>query len=161
VRRGDRPLYASSGAQRDILLPSGGLGHRGSYAGRLLGPPSFTLLGGPFYIGERCRGIHPSSRSFNRSPGHYPGVRRTNLSVAELPAAERGLFARESGGLDHRALGGAPLCLCSQRRGPGSGQLPGRRAPSGRFHGTARVGRVQLVGFALAHCGSGGGLLGD
>jgi hypothetical protein len=76
---------ASSGAHRDVLFPSGGLGHKGSSAGRLLVPPSFTLLGGPFFSGERCRRIHPSSRSFNRSPGHYPGVRRTNLSAACSP----------------------------------------------------------------------------
>jgi hypothetical protein len=30
---------------------------------------------------------NPCSRPFNRSPGLYPGVRRANLSVAELPTA--------------------------------------------------------------------------
>jgi hypothetical protein len=153
-------VSASSGAHRDVLVPSGGLGHGGSSTGRLLVPPSFTLLRGPFFSGERCRAIHPSSRPFNRSPGHYPGVRRSNLSVDELPAGRRGLFARGSGGFGHQALGRASLCLCRQRRGHGFGQWPGRQAPSGRFYGTARVGRVQLVGFALA-CGGSGGLLGD
>jgi hypothetical protein len=62
-------------------------------------PSILNLLGGPFYSGERCRGIQPIIRSFNRSPGHYPGVRHTNLNVAELPAAGRGLFARGSGEL--------------------------------------------------------------
>jgi hypothetical protein len=40
-------------------------------------------------------------------------------------------------------------------RGPGSGQWPGLRAPSGRFHRTARVGRIQFVSFAPACCVSG------
>jgi hypothetical protein len=133
-------VSASSGSHCDVLFPSGGFGHGRSSAGRLL--------------------VHPSSRLFNRSPGQYPSVRRANLRVAELPAARRGLFARGGGGFSHRALGGASLCLCRQRRGPGSGQWPGRRAASGRFHRTARVGRVQLIGFALSRGGS-GSLLGD
>jgi hypothetical protein len=112
----------------------------------------------PFFSGKRCREIHPSSRPFNRSPGHYPGVRRANLSVANLPAEKRGLFVCGGDGFFHRALGGASLCLCRQRRGSGSEKWPRHRAPSGRFHGSARVGRVQLVGFALARGGSGGHL---
>jgi hypothetical protein len=146
---------SASGAHREVL-PSGGLGHGGSSAGRLLVPPSFTLLRGRYFSGEWCRGIHPTSRSFNRSPGHYSGVRRANLSVAKLPAAGRGLFARGGGMFNHRALGGASLCLCRQRRGPGSGQWSEGRATSGRFYETARVELVQFVGFALAGGGSGG-----
>jgi hypothetical protein len=72
-------------------------------------------------------GIHP----FIRSLDHYPGVRRATLSAAAFPAVGRGLFARGRGGFKHRALGGASLCLCRQRRGtrpdngPGAGRLVG------------------------------------
>jgi hypothetical protein len=61
-------VSASSGAHRDVL-PSGGLGHEVSSAGRLLVPLSFTILRDPLFIVERTRGILPSSRSFNRSAG--------------------------------------------------------------------------------------------
>jgi hypothetical protein len=56
-------VSASSGAHRDVLLTSGGLG--------LGGVPrdASPLLRDPLFIGERCRRILPSSRSFNRSPG--------------------------------------------------------------------------------------------
>jgi hypothetical protein len=127
---------------------------RGSSAGRLIVPPSFPRLRGLFFSGERCRGIYPSSRPFNRSHSHYPGVRCANIRVAELPPACRGFFARGDSEFNHRALGGAFIRLCRQRRGPGSGQWPGRRAPSGRFHRAARVGQIQLVGFSLARGGS-------
>jgi hypothetical protein len=105
--------------------PMGGLGHWGSSAGCLI-PPSFTLLRGPFFSGERCRGIHSSSSPFIRSPGHYPGVRRATFSVAELPAVWCGLLPRRVGGFSHRALGGNSLYLCRQKGGPASGQWPGR-----------------------------------
>jgi hypothetical protein len=49
------------------------------------------------------------------------------------------LVCRGSGRFNHWALGGPSLCLWRQTRGPGSGQWPGRRAPSCRFHGTART----------------------
>jgi hypothetical protein len=100
----------------------------------------------PFFSGERCRGIHPSIRPFNRSPGHYRGVHCTHLSLADLPAVIHDLFARGSEG---------SLCMCGQRRGPSSGLWPDCWAPCGRFHRTARFGRIQLVGFALTRGGSG------
>jgi hypothetical protein len=106
-------MYASSGAHRDVLLPSGGLGHCGSSAGHLFVPPSFALLRGPIFSAERCRGIHPSTRSFNWLPGQYPSVRCTNLSVAELPTAR-------CGGFYQQALGRDPICPCRRRREPGS-----------------------------------------
>jgi hypothetical protein len=81
------------------------------------------------------------------------------LSVAELPAARCGFFAHAFGFL-RRVLGGGPLCLCRQRRGPRFGHWPGGWTPAGGFHRTTRFGRVQLVGFALARGGS-GGRLGD
>jgi hypothetical protein len=118
-------VSASSGAHRDVLLPSGVLGLGGSSAGRLHVPPSFILSRGPFFSGERCRGILPSIRPFYRSPDHYPGVHCTHLSAAELPAVIHGLFARGSEG---------SLCLCRQMRGPSSGLWPGCWAPCGRFH---------------------------
>jgi hypothetical protein len=96
-RREERPSVDSNGSHRDVLLRSGGLGHGGSPAGRLLVPPSLALLIDPFFSGERFWGIHPSSRTLNRSPCHYPGIRHANLSAAELPAARRGLFARGGG----------------------------------------------------------------
>jgi hypothetical protein len=43
-------VSASNGDHSDVILPSGGLRHRGSSAGRLLVHPSFTLLGGPFFL---------------------------------------------------------------------------------------------------------------
>jgi hypothetical protein len=140
-------LHSCSGAHRDDLFTSTTLG---TWTNSSV-PPSFTLLRGNIFSGQRCRGIRPSIRSFNRSPGQYPGVRLANRSPAFLPAARCGLFARGGGGFNHRALGDS-LSLCRQR--------PGRRAPSGWFHRTARVGQVQLAGFALA-CGGWRGLVTD
>jgi hypothetical protein len=97
-------VSASSGAHSDVLFASGGLGLGGSSAGRLHVPPSFTLARGPVFSGERCRRIHPSICPCYRSPGHYPGVHRTHVSVAELPAVIHGLFARGCEGLYYRAL---------------------------------------------------------
>jgi hypothetical protein len=65
-------VFASSGAHRDVLLPSGGLGHKGSSAGRLLVLPSFTLLGGPFFSGERCRGSTPVVAPLTGRPATTP-----------------------------------------------------------------------------------------
>jgi hypothetical protein len=113
-------VSASSGAHRDVLLPSGRLGLGGSSAGRLHVPPSFTLSRGPVFSGEHCRGIHPSIRPFYRLSGHYPGVHCTHLSVVDLLAVIHGLYARGSEG---------SLCLCRQRpdpapdSGPGAGRL--------------------------------------
>jgi hypothetical protein len=84
----------SSGAHRDVLLPSGGLDLWGSCAGYFHIPPTFIHARGPAFSGDWCRGIHPSIHSFNRSRGHYPGIRRTHLCVAELPAAVQCLFTR-------------------------------------------------------------------
>jgi hypothetical protein len=72
---------------------------------RMFSHPTFLyslLLSCPVFNGERCRGIHPSIRSFNWSPGHYPSIRRTHLIEAELPAAVRSFFIR----------GGFPLNRC-------------------------------------------------
>jgi hypothetical protein len=112
------------------------------FRGTPLVPPSSTLLRSPFLLGS---GAEKSTQAVVP----LTGVRRANRRLVELPAAWRGLFARRGGVFNHRALGGASLCLCSQRHGPGSGQWPGRRAPSGRFHGTARVERVKLVSLRL------------
>jgi hypothetical protein len=72
------------------------------------------------------RGIHPSSRSFNRSPGHYPSVRSASLSVAELPAARRRV---EAVGLITGPWAELPFA-CAGRgadpapdNGPGAGRL--------------------------------------
>jgi hypothetical protein len=54
----------------------------------LLYPPERLLSG------ERCREIHLRIYSFNWSSGHCPGIRRTYLSVADLPEATRGIFFR-------------------------------------------------------------------
>jgi hypothetical protein len=93
--------YARGGAHRDVLLRYGGLKHERSSAGRSFVTLSFTLLRSPRFSWEQCREIHPSNRPFNRSPGHYPGIRRANLRVTHLPAARRGLLAREGGGFNH------------------------------------------------------------
>jgi hypothetical protein len=101
-------VSASIGAYRDVLL-SGGLDLGTSSAGCFHNPPSFILV-----RSEKCREIHVSIRSFNRSPDHYPGIRRIHLSVAELPAAVRSLINP----------GCFPFNRCWQRRGPNSGQWP-------------------------------------
>jgi hypothetical protein len=63
-------VSTSSGCHRDVVFPSGWLGHGGSSAGFLLVPPSFTLLRGSYFSRGWCREIHPSSHSFNRFPEH-------------------------------------------------------------------------------------------
>jgi hypothetical protein len=131
-------VSASSGAHHDVLLPSGGLHIGGSSAEYFHIPPSFTLIRGLVFSGERCRRIHPSIRPFNRSPGQYPCVRRTLLSVAELPATARSSFTLED----------FPLYRFWQRHGPRSAQWPASWAPSSGFHRPARVGRIKISGFA-------------
>jgi hypothetical protein len=115
VWRGEQSVQvsASSGAHRDVLLPSGGLGHGGSSAG------AFSAL--------------PSLLSWETNFLLVSGAEKSSPAVAPLtgrPAARGGLFVRGGGGFNHRALGGASLCLCRQRHGPVSGQWPGRRASS-------------------------------
>jgi hypothetical protein len=90
-----------------------------SSAGCFHTPPSFILIRGPVFSGEQCRGIHPSIRSFNRSPGHYPGIRRTHLSVAEFPAAVFSLFTRGDFPVTGAGRGAAP----GPDSGPGAERL--------------------------------------
>jgi hypothetical protein len=138
-------VSASSGAHRDVLLPSGELGHGVTFAGLCHAPPSFSLISSPVFNGERCRGIHPRFRPINGSRGHYPGVRRTHLSVTELPAAIRTCSPVEE-----------VFPFTSADRGaPSFGKWPGCWAPSGWSHRTTRVGRIQHSGFALARGGFG------
>jgi hypothetical protein len=104
-------VSASSSAQRDVLLSSGGLEHGGSSAGRLLVPPYFTLLRDQLVLVSGCQESCPAV-----------------APLTGLPAARTGLFVRGGGGFNHRPLGGASLCLCRQRRGLVSRQWPGSRA---------------------------------
>jgi hypothetical protein len=57
-------VSASSGCHRDFLLPSEGLGHGVNSAGRLLVPPSFTLIGGPFFVGSVVEESTPAVTPF-------------------------------------------------------------------------------------------------
>lgn len=98
--------------------------------------PSFTLLRGPIFSGERYRRIHPSIHSFNQSPDHYSSVRHTSLSVTDLPAAKRILFARGSGGFSYRALGGNALSCA----GKGAGLTPDRGPGASWLHGELYIG---------------------
>jgi hypothetical protein len=141
-RMSDR-LSASSDAHRCVLLPFGALDLLRRSAGCFHILPSLILITGLVFNWERCRGIHPSIRSINLSPGHYPGIRCTHPSVTELPAAVRSLFTSWDFHLNQ----------CWQRRGPSSGQWPGNWTPSGGFHRSARVGWIHLSCFALARGG--------
>jgi hypothetical protein len=85
ARRLSVHVYASSGAHHDVFLLSGRFGHVASSAGRLFIPPSFTLVRGPIFSGERCRGICHNTLSFSWSHGHCHAVRRRIRSVTEFP----------------------------------------------------------------------------
>jgi hypothetical protein len=136
-------LSASSGAHRDVLLPSGGLDLGESSAGYFHIPPSFTLV----FSRERYRGIHPSICPFNRSPGHYPGIRRTHLSVAELPAAVRSLFTRGGFALASAGRGADPV----PDSGPGAGRLAASSIELPELDESSSVA-LRLPAVALGFC---------
>jgi hypothetical protein len=134
-------LYWSVAFGRDAQRPGYVTGCTGRRA------PWCCVHGGSGYCGSAC----PLGCGLER-PTRLAGY----LSAAELPAARCGLFA--CGLFLRRVLGGAPLCLCRQRRGPGSEHWPEGRAPAGGVRRTGRVGGVQIVGFALVRSGAGGSL---
>jgi hypothetical protein len=117
-------VHASTGADRDLHFPSGSLGHKGRSATRFLVPPFLTILRRLIFSEKLCRETRPRIRSSNRSPVLYPCERCTKLSVADLPAARRGLFSRGQCGFNNRALGEDSPRLCRQTCRLGCGQWP-------------------------------------
>jgi hypothetical protein len=150
-------VYAGSGAQRDVLLPSGGLGQGRVPWDALSSLPPLPSCEAPFL-----------ARS---------GAKESAPAVAPLtgrPATTSAYAAPTSGLLSCRLLRAFVRSWRQWIYPPGLGRectLPVRAearirlrtwvwAPGGWFHRTARVGRVQLDGFALA-CGGSGCLVGD
>jgi hypothetical protein len=83
ARLGDRPSVHQQWCPPWRPSPLWGTWTRAEYRGTPSRPSLLYASGRPLFSAERCRGIHPSICSFNRSHGLYPGVRRAKLSVAE------------------------------------------------------------------------------
>jgi hypothetical protein len=80
-------VSASSGAQLGVLLPSGGLGHSGSSAGRLLVPPSWET---PFLVGIGAEESTPATAPLTGRPATTPAYATptsAQLSCRPLNAA--------------------------------------------------------------------------
>jgi hypothetical protein len=124
---------------------------RGSSAELLFVLPSFTSCEAPFFVESGAEESTPAFPPLTGRPATTPQI-RANLSVAELPAARRGLFDRGDE-FGQRGMGVVSFCLCRQRRGPPSGQWPGRSTPGDKLSLPSR--QVLVVGSALPCGGSG------
>lgn len=67
----------------------------------------------------------PSSHTFNRSPGQYHGVLLSNPSVAQLTAADCGLFARGDSEKPTGPWAEVPFASASRGADPTSDSGPG------------------------------------